>query len=526
MFAEFGQAPLSLKLDLSTYEDSWTHVAAFRRAAGWLMMVKATIQSEHDLLSDKLVVACFDNGEPIPSWRAVHLTQCHWHGLEPHDEEPPELLDDLLCDEEGAFYLRWQRETNRDLAALHDRTQRQLEILEDRNRIRMREIERQIAELRRRRRLPDASPDARNSLTAIIRELEAESDEEAARFLTRRRRIQQRAEAAEEAMWLREDILFEVEPLCLIRWQAGDLRAERHPVPVWKGGRYYSQPRAFAEAEPESQAAVLAKLRAALDEKAKQEAPEASAPETVAPGKPRVEHLPKASPIRKKLSVEPASRQQTPAPQAPKSKEAIKLERRIRSLKQMVASADPGSHHWSRARRFLEQNERQLAALAKASKKETPPEPMPSLTPPASPLICDAQLPLPEFGEDLKAERAKLAGQLEALEIQGRKYLPGSPKTRRNLEQRGDLECRIAALDRRIAAASPPALDESEPSAPKLPWTPERVATLTEMWLAGHSANTIAQALGGTRRNAVIGKAKRLGLPFNYGKDGGDAPPA
>jgi hypothetical protein len=87
MFAEFGQAPLSLKLDLSTYEDSWTHVAAFRHAAGWLMMVKATIQSEYDLLSDKLVVACFDNGEPIPSWRAVHLTQCHWHGLEPHDEE-------------------------------------------------------------------------------------------------------------------------------------------------------------------------------------------------------------------------------------------------------------------------------------------------------------------------------------------------------------------------------------------------------------------------------------------------------
>ena len=82
MFAELGQAPKSLKLDLSTYEDSWTHVAAFRREAGWLLMAQATIQSEHDLITDRIVVACFAHGEPIPSWRAVHLTQCQWHGLE------------------------------------------------------------------------------------------------------------------------------------------------------------------------------------------------------------------------------------------------------------------------------------------------------------------------------------------------------------------------------------------------------------------------------------------------------------
>lgn len=521
MFAEFGQAPLSLKLDLSTYEDSWTHVAVFRRTAGWLMMVKATIQSEHDLLIDKLVVACFDNGKPIPSWRAVHLTQCHWHGLKPHDEEPPELLDDLLCEEEGAFYLRWQRETNRDLAALHDHTQGQLEILEYRNRIRMREIERQTAELRRRRRLPDASPDARNALTAIIRELETESDEETARFLTRRRRIQQRAEAAEEAMWLRKDILFEVEPLCLIRWQAGDLRPERHSVPVWQGGRYYSQPRSFAEAEPESAATVLAELRTALDEMTKQTARKAQTKKIGALRKIPIEQLPKALPLNEKNPSHSDKGSAALKRNAKAIRMAAQLERRIIELGLVFKDAAPDSRAWREARRFLELNKRDLAALQRAS---TPPS-KPTAPPPPPPPPSE-QLSLPEFGKDLKVERAKLAAQLEALEIQGRKYLPSSPKTRRNLEQRGDLECRIAALDRRIAASQHPPQGVQAPSAPEQSWTPERVDLLKAMWLAGRSANEIAAALGGTSRNAVIGKAKRLGLPFNYGKDGGDAPPA
>ena len=43
-------------------------------------------------------------------------------------------------------------------------------------------------------------------------------------------------------------------------------------------------------------------------------------------------------------------------------------------------------------------------------------------------------------------------------------------------------------------------------------WTDERVALLKEMWTAGYSARQIAEKLGGTTRNAVIGKANRLGL--------------
>jgi len=44
-------------------------------------------------------------------------------------------------------------------------------------------------------------------------------------------------------------------------------------------------------------------------------------------------------------------------------------------------------------------------------------------------------------------------------------------------------------------------------------WTEERIALLTQYWQEGRSASQIAEALGeGLTRNAVIGKAHRLGL--------------
>lgn len=43
-------------------------------------------------------------------------------------------------------------------------------------------------------------------------------------------------------------------------------------------------------------------------------------------------------------------------------------------------------------------------------------------------------------------------------------------------------------------------------------WTVDRIKTLIEMWNAGATASQIAESLGGVSRNAVIGKAHRLGL--------------
>ena len=45
-----------------------------------------------------------------------------------------------------------------------------------------------------------------------------------------------------------------------------------------------------------------------------------------------------------------------------------------------------------------------------------------------------------------------------------------------------------------------------------LPWTDDRVETLTQLWREGASATQIANRLGGVTRNAVIGKIHRLGL--------------
>ncbi|MCM8729477.1 GcrA family cell cycle regulator [Hephaestia sp. GCM10023244] len=43
-------------------------------------------------------------------------------------------------------------------------------------------------------------------------------------------------------------------------------------------------------------------------------------------------------------------------------------------------------------------------------------------------------------------------------------------------------------------------------------WTDERIDTLKTMWEKGMTASQIAEILGGVSRNAVIGKAHRLGL--------------
>src|SRR5437879_10204041 len=55
-------------------------------------------------------------------------------------------------------------------------------------------------------------------------------------------------------------------------------------------------------------------------------------------------------------------------------------------------------------------------------------------------------------------------------------------------------------------------------------WTEERIERLKKMWHDGATASQIADELGGVSRNAVIGKAHRLGLeqrpsPVKPGED-------
>lgn len=61
-------------------------------------------------------------------------------------------------------------------------------------------------------------------------------------------------------------------------------------------------------------------------------------------------------------------------------------------------------------------------------------------------------------------------------------------------------------------------------------WTDERIEKLTKMWEGGATASQIAEELGGVSRNAVIGKAHRLGLKARPSpvkpNDKGEAAPA
>ena len=59
-------------------------------------------------------------------------------------------------------------------------------------------------------------------------------------------------------------------------------------------------------------------------------------------------------------------------------------------------------------------------------------------------------------------------------------------------------------------------------------WTDERIERLKELWTKGMTASQIADELGGVSRNAVIGKAHRLGLQARPSpvKPNEPAPPA
>ena len=114
----------------------------------------------------------------------------------------------------------------------------------------------------------------------------------------------------------------------------------------------------------------------------------------------------------------------------------------------------------------------------------------------------------------LDIERDVLAGLLEGLEEQGQKFFPGSRKYLQNQEQRADMARRIAVLDAMISGkqATAPAESSDDPASK---WPFKRVEMLRQLWLNGVSAGEIAKQIGDVSLNAVIGKANRLGLPFN-----------
>lgn len=436
MFAEFGQAPLCLELDLDSYEGPWQHVARFRRGSGWLMVAECTIQSEHDILTARLVAACDEREHPVPAFQAHHLTQCDWINPTYCDELPPDILDDLICEEEGALIARWHREKNSALAEAFENHEARIAELEGRVQSITARNEAQIAELRQRRRHHDATPEMRLAMRQIIDELDSENDELIAEMAETRATLREQAAEFEEALWAREDLLVEVTPLHIVRWTARtraytDVPARPKPYStLWipacgpTGG---TTPK-FENMEEQ--------IAAGLAKNAERKAAKQAVKDVVAvrPSTP----LPKHSPALRKMD----------APSPPKAEDDAVPEdtgwtdKRVELLKSMWRDGQSASTIAAALG-----NTSRNAVIVKAQRVGLPKSNSAAAVERLQPILAPVAL------RELQLERDRVQRSLTALEVRGRKFFEGSKKFKRNREQRAELEEKLGQLDQKIAKA-------------------------------------------------------------------------
>ena len=461
MFAEFGPAPLCLELDFDTFEGPPHWVARLRQKSGWLMIAEATIQSEHDILTDKLVVACDEQETPIPSFKAENLIHCGWINPTYCDELPPDILEDLICEEEGALIARWHREKNSALAEAFEEQEARIAELEGRAQFLIARNEAQIAELRQRRWHPDATPEMRRAMAEIIRELDQENDDLLAEMAAARAAIREQAAEIEENLWDRDELLIEVTPLHLVRWTA---RPSIKPAPFVQNSGAMGTVSVAA-----IQKASLQRVNAERESKQKAREAEDERFRTVLADRRREDAERMASKAAKQ-----------PVRKMPKHSTAVrKLLEKARKTGGLVSqpNGEPTSNNsgstWPREKIDL------LRQLWVAGIDEWK----------IGALLCGAKT-------------SEVIEEAKRLGLPPKENCSILPET---------MTTEIEAPKATQACAAPNA------------WTEARVATLSAMWRAGNTAGEIAKALGDTSRNAVIGKAGRLGLPRREVTSGGDA---
>ena len=533
MFAEFGQAPLSLELDLDTYDGLWVDVAGFRGRAGWLRVVRGTIQSEHEILESDIVVACDEAGYPIPEWRAIHLTQCHWKGLRECEVAPPDVLDDLLCEAEGAFYARWQRETNAEVAAEHQRTAALLDAWEMQRHHAVAGFSMELQSLRRER-LRSIEPEQREVIAREIAELEYREEQWLQSYTSRRRELVEQGHRREEMLWSRTDVLIEFEPRFTVQWRAeAPVLHSRRNLYEQRAARHYRRPRM-----PRGQ-------RKSLSE----------APRFIGPAKVR---LPRAEPLAPvSLSPEAAQLLANLEPllewkearrcSLPRWVDADVLEGCLTALvaedlRLAAREVQPGlggaaRRQVARMQTVVEAALRHLraqAAVVVEAEGATADRPVEHCADEIADTVSADSTPPERAAEtpELAARRAELEARLDRVERTLRALKPFAPRRPHYVQQASELRSQLerlgtsdepskvvdpeAAVDV-PAPASPPDASPSPAAvmAPKptyLHWTPERVALLISMAGDGKLADEIDQALGGVGKGRIMGKAHRLGL--------------
>lgn len=513
MLNGFGVYPVSLQIDIESYEGDWRHVARFRNRGGWLAVAEAEIWTGNDLCARlPVIVGCDENEEEIPAFIAANLLGCATSFPEPCYEFAPPLLDDLLDEEKAEVRKRWLRENVAAIAAIHEEAEHALLDVETKVALQTRQSDKAIARLRRQRRFLELDDPRRTILADAI----AEEEEWQARTIDwlaiRRHQLRQHFDALERKASKGQRPRLAVEVLYLINWR-------HQPAPSAETQEIWEEVRC-ATRQTEMQSTLPLHLddeqMAALKEFARDPGwvarkddiiprPDKRAPEPRKGPPRRIEvdwdalgaalAKPDEHPEAKSSKAVPDAPVPTPSaspspspvsevsPSAPQHvKPKTRLEKteakrddvvaQIAVIRKERAGFPPGSTRFLDAqrkeRRFVNHVAALEAEIASMRSRMQPPVPAPSPSPKPSPT---APPPKPEAEPIPRSsfldERTALLAKLKTLELEGRKFLPGSPKTHRNQMERAEVNRRIAALDRRMATlVAPPAVQPAAKPGP------------------------------------------------------------
>lgn len=402
MLEGFGLYPVCLQIDLDSYEGDWRHVARFRNRTGWLLVAEAEIWvgDEHQATMP-LIVGCDEWEEPIPSFIAANLLGCASSLPQLCDDFPPAVLELLIERERGEVRKRWLRESNAAIARIHEAGERAIRELEEGVDAQMRASDRLIADLSRRRRMLPLDHPGRTAFAEAIADQEDWQTGMISWLADRRQELRDHYDAQERqaSQGLRPRL--EVEPLYVVNWHHAEAPADE-VLEAWGDAIRATRPWppiGHAKLDlSDGQLAVLATIS----------------------GHPRR--------LGSTLAPPPTASAQPPVPT---NRLMVDWAAMRDSLGVTAAPNSAGGSELSPEAEPLP---------APADKEEREAEP--------------TQLPLPEIDEDLAARRAALLARQAALEAKGRKFFHGSRKFLLNREERNEVARQLAALDRRMGAAS------------------------------------------------------------------------
>lgn len=189
MLNRFGLYPSEIVIDLDSYAGPYNHVRKFENRRGWLVAAELSIETEGEVYNYKILAACDEYGNSIKSFQAAHLTECGCSFPKLCEEVPPADLNDIVAEEVEWAKRRWLREADADMRDLYRANEALILQLEHQLDRRLKNLDIQISDLRRLRRMGEASANDGIPYLRLIAECEAQQDLELSEFRTERQRI-------------------------------------------------------------------------------------------------------------------------------------------------------------------------------------------------------------------------------------------------------------------------------------------------------------------------------------------------